>query len=288
MDTIWKIFTGIIFTFFTYTAIAQQPKVDSSGINQGDRAAKTFGDSTEGFFVKDQFLQEIEDNHKLARIGFGKAFTEARSLIIASKLDKAAKPLAKLHEMKDQTNYERVRILLLDFWYASKAGDSQKENDALVEFVALAPNNIDSEIFIDAGVKLLKRQINNQDIGRAVDTLNSLKQDPNSQTELTKIAPVVKKLEDFSTGNKDIVLDIKSNETGKWSTKLLRPTFYLTNISGAVNAFDFTCEKHAGLLTYTPESVLAIPSNWGKCSVIIMSSPNTNFRLIQREAKPGN
>lgn len=95
--------------------------------------------------------------------------------------------------MKDQKNYEKVRILLLDFWYANKAGDVQKENDVLVEFVALAPNNIDSEIFIDTGIKLLKRQINNQDIGRAVDTLNSLKQDLNSQTGLTKIAPVVKK-----------------------------------------------------------------------------------------------
>lgn len=232
-------------------------------------------------------MQEIEDNKKLARIGFGKAFGEARATIIAGKLDKAEKPLAKLHEMKDPTDYEKTRILLLDTWYASKAGDPQKENEALIEFIAIAPNNIDSQIFVESGIKLLKRQLNNQDIGRAVDTLNSLKKDPNSQPELEKIALIVKKLEEFSAGTKDIVLDIKSDSSGKWETKLLRSTFYVSNISGAINAFDFTCANHTGIINYVMESVLVIPESWGSCSVIFMTAPNTTFRLIERNAKPG-
>lgn len=227
-----------------------------------------------------------QQNMFAARKDFVAAFTQAQDAIVAGKLDKAKKSVEKLHKFTNTNKYEESRVYLIDYWYQGQLGNKEAENEAAMKLMPIGFGNVDAEAFVEAGIRLLKRQYNGQNFGGAIDTLGYLRQEPKSMPELDSITSAVKKLDDISASNQDVVQQIKTDDKGQWNAKLLRPTFFMDKVNGEVSTIDFNCENKQSTLPYKAESVMSTPASWGKCSIKVNATPNTTFDFAQLVNKP--
>ena len=257
----------------------------SGGGGMADSFPENHGSYYEHLDDMDRALNEARKRSAKAHPKFGALFDQAQKAIVKDDLVKTEQLLTKLYEMKDLNAYEQSRIHLLEYWYNGKLGNSELEFDYASKLMAIGAGNIDSEAFVEAGMRLLKRQYNNQDIGGSIQTLNNLRKDSGSQAELMSIVSVVKKLDDFAEQQTDIVQKITVNENGVWSAKLMKPQFFFNAINGEVNTLGFNCTNKQTTLNYKPDSVMEIPEAWGSCTMKVNAKPNTTFNFVQSQKK---
>ncbi len=233
-----------------------------------------------------EILRNIRDNKVSARPKFANLFDQTQKAIVKDDMQKADTLVLKLRELTPINDYERSRMHLIDYWYYGKKGNKELENEAASKLLAVGAGNIDAPAFVEAGMRLLKRQYNNQDLGGSIETLNNLRKEPTSQSELMSVLSVVKKLDDFAEQQTDIVQKITVNETGVWSAKLLKSHFFFNGINGEITTLAFNCANKQATLNYKADSVMEIPEAWGSCVMTVTAKPNTTFNLVQLQKKP--
>lgn len=226
------------------------------------------------------------DKKRQARPRFAGLFDKAQNAILKDDLKKADEFVLKLREMKPVNDYEQSRLHLIDYWYYGKQGNKELENDAASKLLSVGAGNIDPPAFVEAGMRLLKYQFNNQDIGGAIETLTNLRKEPESQVQLMSVVSAVKKLDDYAEQKTNIVQKITTNEKGNWSAKLFKPHFAFSDVSGEISTLEFNCANKQSTLTYKADSVMEIPEAWGGCAMKVNAKPNTTFNFIQLQQKP--
>ncbi len=279
--------------FCSNVALAQLDGGGSGGIGggggSGERAEGSpmdVGGKSDHLDEFDRYLNNAKDKNLKSHPKFAVLFSQAQNAIVKNDLKKTGQLLAKLHEIKELNEYEQSRLHLLNYWYHGKQGDKVREYESASKLLAVGAGNIDSHAFVEAGMRLLKYQYNNQDIGGAIETLTSLRKEPTSQTELMSVVGAVKKLDDYAEQKTDIVQKITTDEKGNWSTKLFKPNFLFSGVGGEINTMEFNCTNKQSTLTYKPDSVMVIPEAWGACIMKVNSKPNTTFNFIQLQQKP--
>lgn len=282
-----------LISFSSNIVLAQS--IDGGASNNGGEVGpggiKTYSndvgfDGTNSKDMLDRYNREIKDKLHQSRPKFAKLFQQTQDAFLKDDMEKAEKLITKLRELEPSNDYERARLYLVDYWYYGKQGNKEKENDAAEKLLSIGEGNIDSPALIEAGMRLLKRQYNNQDIGGAIETLTNLRKDPAAQAELMSVVSAVKKLDDYAEQTTNIVQKITTNEAGNWSAKLLKPNFLFSNISGEINTLEFNCANKQSVLPYKLDSVVQIPDSWGSCKLKVNAKPNTVFNLIQLQQKP--
>jgi hypothetical protein len=248
----------------------------------GENSAQRLGDLND----IDRALNDLKRSTTKARPKFATLFDKTQNAILKDDLKKADELVLKLREMKPVNDYEQSRLYLIDYWYYGKQGNKELENDAASKLLSIGAGNIDSQAFVEAGMRLLKRQFNNQDIGGAIETLTNLRKEPSSQVELMSVVSAVKKLDDYAEQKTNIVQKITTNETGNWSAKLFKSHFLFSGISGEISTLEFNCINKQSTLTYKSDSVMEIPEAWGSCAMRVNAKPNTSFTLTQLQQKP--
>jgi hypothetical protein len=234
-----------------------------------------------------KLLDDVDSrNLNGARKEFVASFSSAQEALKADKV-KSAKPfIDKLHKTPHPNDYEQARIYLMDYWYEGKLGNRENENEAAKNLLAMGSGKVDPDAFVEAGIRLLKRQYNTKNFGGALITLAQLREESASIVELNSIAGAVKQLDDLSTSTQDLKQEIKTDELGKWSVNLLRTTFFIDKINGEVASIDFACENKQTNLKYVADSVMSTPEAWGKCLLKVNAKPNTTFTFVQSAHKP--
>jgi hypothetical protein len=278
--------------FFSNIVLAQ---LDGGTSNGGDergaggviiRSNPVGFDGSSAADALDKYNREVKDKLHQSRPKFAKLFEQAQDAILKDDMQKADKLVIKLREMELTNDYERSRLYLIDYWYYGKQGNKELENDAAAKLLSVGAGNIDSHAFVEAGMRLLKRQYNNQDIGGAIETLTNLRKEPDAQVELMSVVSAVKKLDDYAEQKTNIVQKITTNEVGNWSAKLFKPNFLFSNVSGEINTLEFNCANKQSVLPYKADSVIQIPDAWGICKLKVNAKPNTAFNFIQLQQKP--
>jgi hypothetical protein len=257
-------------------SLAQQQQPDhlgkvSSGISAG------ISNNAE----MNRVLDDQDKKAKLIRPYFNKSFGEAQDYILAGKFDKAKKPIEKLQAIDNPSIQEEARLYLIESWYYAGVSDSAKETDALIKLMPIGFETIESSAFVQAGMRLLKRQYNAKDYGGAIETLSHLRKDANSAVELSSVAMALKKLDDMAEGKENIVQEIAANEQGEWGTSLLRSSFSIGKVVGNVTSVDFICTNKSATLAYVADSLMSPPSAWGACRIKVHSSPKATYTLLQ-------
>lgn len=287
----------IIISFVSISSLAFAQTDGGTSDGGGSGGAQEMGGAGSGgasdFSDLNQRSEQLEAlgririaQNKKARPKFASLFDQAQSAILKDDTKKAGSSIAKLHEITNLNLYEESRLHLVDYWYYGKLGNKELEFGAASKLMEVGAGNVDSHAFVEAGMRLLKRQYNNQDLGGAIETLNNLRKESESQAELMPIFSVVKKLDDFAEQKTDIVQKITMNETGAWSAKLFRPQFFFNGIAGEINALAFDCTNKQAMLNYKADSVMEIPEAWGVCTMKVTAKPNTAFNLVQMQKKP--
>jgi hypothetical protein len=281
--------------FFSALALAQDAGGGGGGSGGGSGGGESMGGAggASDFSNFDKELEQLEaarnfkgDKKSKARPKFAGLFDKTQNAILKDDLKKADELVLKLREMKPVNDYEQSRLYLIDYWYYGKQGNKELENDAASKLLSIGAGNIDSQAFVEAGMRLLKRQFNNQDIGGAIETLTNLRKEPSSQVELMSVVSAVKKLDDYAEQKTNIVQKITTNETGNWSAKLFKSHFLFSGISGEISTLEFNCINKQSTLAYKPDSVMEIPEAWGSCAMRVNAKPNTSFTLTQLQQKP--
>ena len=281
----------LIISMFSFSVLtfAQDGGSGGSGGGGGDSMGGAGAGSDFSSFDKE--LEQLEalqsfKKKKQARPRFAGLFDKTQNAILKDDLKKADELVIKLREMKAVNDYEQSRLHLIDYWYYGKQGTKELENDAASKLVSIGAGNIDPQAFVEAGMRLLKRQFNNQDIGGAIETLTNLRKEPEAQVELMSVVSAVKKLDDYAEQKTNIVQKITTNEKGNWSAKLFKPHFAFSDVNGEISTLEFNCANKQSTLSYKPDSVMEIPEAWGSCTIKVNAKPNTVFNLIQLQQKP--
>ncbi len=281
----------LIISMFSFSVLtfAQDGGSGGSGSGGGDSMGGAGAGSDFSSFDKE--LEQLEalqsfKKKKQARPRFAGLFDKTQNAILKDDLKKADELVIKLREMKAVNDYEQSRLHLIDYWYYGKQGNKELENDAASKLVSIGAGNIDPQAFVEAGMRLLKRQFNNQDIGGAIETLTNLRKEPEAQVELMSVVSAVKKLDDYAEQKTNIVQKITTNEKGNWSAKLFKPHFAFSDVNGEISTLEFNCANKQSTLNYKPDSVMEIPEAWGSCTIKVNAKPNTVFNLIQLQQKP--
>lgn len=281
----------LIISMFSFSVLtfAQDGGSGGSGSGGGDSMGGAGAGSDFSSFDKE--LEQLEalqsfKKKKQARPRFAGLFDKTQNAILKDDLKKADELVIKLREMKAVNDYEQSRLHLIDYWYYGKQGNKELENDAASKLVSIGAGNIDPQAFVEAGMRLLKRQFNNQDIGGAIETLTNLRKEPEAQVELMSVVSAVKKLDDYAEQKTNIVQKITTNEKGNWSAKLFKPHFAFSDVNGEISTLEFNCANKQSTLSYKPDSVMEIPEAWGSCTIKVNAKPNTVFNLIQLQQKP--
>lgn len=286
---------AFLFSMFFFSNIVLAQSIDGGASNNGGEVGpggiKTYSndigfDGSSSKDLLDKYNRDVNDKLHQSRPKFAKLFEQTQSAFLKDDMQKAEKLVVKLREMEPTNDYERARLYLVDYWYYGKQGNKELENDAASKLVSVGAGNIDSHAFVEAGMRLLKRQYNNQDIGGAVETLTNLRKDPAAQVELMSVVSAVKKLDDYAEQKTNIVQKITTNEMGNWSAKLFKPNFLFSDVSGEISTLEFNCANKQSVLAYKAESVMQIPDAWGSCKLKVNAKPNTAFNFIQLQQKP--
>ena len=223
---------------------------------------------------------------KTIRPYFSNTLADAQDFILAGKLDKAKKPLDKLHGITHLNVYEEARLHLIDSWYFGRTGELAKEISALINLMPIGADNIEPDAFVAAGMRLLKRQYNSQDYAGAIETLGHLRKVSESSPELLTVLTAVNKLDGLVAGEQNITSQVMADEQGIWRSSLLRPSVYLDKITGTVTSVALDCANKKTNIPYAPDSAITVPASWGACKITINSTPGASYTLIQSVAKP--
>ncbi len=283
----------LIISIFSFSVLALAQDGGSGGGGSGSGGGDPMGGAGAGsdFSSFDKELEQLEaaqsfKKKKQARPRFAGLFDKTQNAILKDDLKKADELVIKLREMKAVNDYEQSRLHLIDYWYYGKQGNKELENDAASKLLSVGADNIDSQAFVEAGMRLLKRQYNNQDIGGAIETLTNLRKEPAAQLELMSVVSAVKKLDDYAEQKTNIVQKITTNEKGNWGAKLFKPHFAFSDVNGEISTLEFNCANKQSTLNYKSGSVMEIPEAWGSCTMKVNAKPNTTFNIIQLQQKP--
>jgi hypothetical protein len=223
---------------------------------------------------------------KAIRPYFSNTLADAQDFILAGKLDKAKKPIEKLHGIANLNVYEAARLYLIDSWYFGGTGELAKETAALINLMPIGADTIEADAFVIAGMRLLKRQYNSQDYAGAIETLGHLRKVSESGPELLTVLTAVNKLDGLVAGDQNITSQITADEQGVWRSSLLRPSLYLDKITGTVISVELDCANKKINIPYAPDSAITVPASWGACKITINSTPGASYSVIQTIAKP--
>jgi len=278
---------------FSVLALAQDGGSGEGGSGSGGGESMGGAGGASDFSSFDKELEQLEasqnfkgDKNSKARPKFAGLFDKTQNAILKDDLKKADELVLRLREMKPVNDYEQSRLYLIDHWYYGKQGNKELENDAASKLLSIGAGNIDSQAFVEAGMRLLKRQYNNHDIGGAIETLTNLRKEPAALVELMSVVNAVKKLDDYAEQKTNIVQKITINEKGNWSAKLFKPHFLFSGVNGEISTLEFNCANKQSTLTYKPDSVMELPEAWGSCTMKVHAKLNTTFNLIQLQQKP--
>lgn len=286
---------AFLFSVFFFSNIVLAQSIDGGQSNGGGESGpggiKTYSndvgfDGANSKDMLDKYNREVNDKLHQSRPKFAKLFQKTQDAFLKDDMQKAEKLVIELRELKPSNDYERARLYLVDYWYYGKQGNKELENDAASKLLSIGAGNIDSHAFVEAGMRLLKRQYNNQDIGGAIETLTNLRKEPESQVELMSVVSAVKKLDDYAEQKTNIVQKITTNDTGNWSAKLFKPHFAFSEVKGEISTLEFNCANKKSTLNYKVDSVMEIPEAWGSCTMRVNAKPNTVFNFIQLQQKP--
>ncbi|GGY64002.1 hypothetical protein GCM10011613_04670 [Cellvibrio zantedeschiae] len=283
---------AFLFSIFLFPSITFAQILDGGQSNNGGEVgpngAKTYSNDVgfDGASSKDalyRFNRDVNDKLQQSRPKFARAFERTQDALIKGDMQKADKSIAELRDIKPANDYERARLHLINYWYYGKTGNQELEFDSASKLMAVGAGNIDPNAYVEAGMRLLKRQYNRQDIGGAIETLANLRKVPESSTELMTVVQAVKKLDDIAEEKTDFVQKINVNESGVWSAKLFKPRFFFNGVSGEINTLGFDCTNKQTTLPYKLDSVMEIPEAWGSCTMKVNAKPNTSFNLVQQK-----
>lgn len=228
----------------------------------------------------------MEDAGKLVSLSFSDKHRRINKKMEDGDLEESREMLDKLHESKNLTLPELSWLWSLEAHYAGLTGDNRAQLDAVRKATISDGRWVSDELYPNL---LLVRTIREMETGdfsaafRSYEKLTATGADfpqlDAVQSNIERLQGVVASDATYAVPARVAGVDYCEECASKWSYRLLRRKFSLTNIDGDLGALEVRCARHWVVDEAQSGTSWSIPEFWGDCSVIVFGEPGATFDL---------
>jgi TonB family protein len=239
---------------------------------------------------------EIQGDRDRATRNFLRRYRDIVQDLYYEKIDKARDQVDTANEFGGWNLYEATMLALLNGRVEGAEGDDVEQLEHYRR--ALAVSNrvaLDGEQRRDVIVKILELEIETQQYGAALTTLEELQAESGSDENLANISDEVALLENSIDSSEPIVANATiynpcDCEAGDplWTYSPARRSFSFAELNGNVERFEARCENHRISAQVETDTKWSLPADWGSCQVFVFGDDAATFEFIEHGEDTGD
>lgn len=239
---------------------------------------------------------EIEGDRDRATRNFLRRYRRIVQDLYYENLDKARDQVDAANEFGGWNLYESTMLALLNGRVEAAEGDNVGQLEHYRRALAVSNRTaLDGEQRRDVISKIFELEIETQQYGTAITTLEELHAEPGSDTVLASIADAVTRLESSIGGSEPIVANATiynpcDCDAGDplWTYSPVRRSFSFDELNGNVERFEARCESNRISAQVETDTKWSLPADWGSCQVFVFGDDAATFEFIEHGEDTGD
>ena len=279
--------------------------VDSSGGSLFEQSARAvvsawrFQPPEAGVELADNTVEvrfEIEGERDRATRNFLRRYRGIVYDLYYTNLDKARDQVDTANDFGGWNLYESTMLALLNARLEGAEGDNVEQLEHYRRALALSnPTSLDGKDRREVLGKILTLEIETQQYGAALITLETLRAEAGSDADLAGFADTVTRLESSVNGSEPIVANATiynpcNCDAGDplWTYAPIRRSFSFDELNGNVERFEARCENNRISAQVETGTKWSLPADWGSCQVFVFGDDAATFEFIEHGEDTGD
>lgn len=239
---------------------------------------------------------EIEGDRDRATRNFLRRYRDIVQDLYYEKHDKARDQVDTANEFGGWNLYESTMLALLNGRVEGAEGDDVGQLEHYRRALAVSNRaTLDGEQRREVIGRILELEIETQQYGAALTTLEELRAEPGSDENLAGISDEVTRLESSIGGSEPIVANGTlynpcNCDTGDplWTYSPARRSFSFDELNGNVERFEARCENNRISAQVETGTKWSLPADWGSCQVFVFGDDAATFEFIEHGEDTGD
>lgn len=125
------------------------------------------------------------------------------------------------------------------------------------------------------------RQVTTNRFSSAIRTYKELIESENAQQYKAQLEQSLQDITKFIESPQDIIVSGDMGTNDFWRHSLVRNSFSLASIEGALHKLDVRCANKRHIYTVEDNNTWNIPSTWKNCSIFLYGDDNATFKVVE-------
>jgi TonB family protein len=208
---------------------------------------------------------------------FASAYSALQAAISANKRAAAD---AAMQEMIVTTLYEDASYGFAQYRYASRWGDDTQRENAILHALglawALAPEQRRAVLLAN-----LNLQSQRHDYFEALQMWSRVRKDGIDRETAAKVTPLIEQVERVRTQTGAYTMSGSLDDSGVWSTHLLKRNFRVEALPGTISRVKLRCKGGFASFELDPTLPYDVPERYEDCRLSLEGTPGTALTLTQ-------
>lgn len=239
---------------------------------------------------------EIEGERDRATRNFLRRYRDIVQDLYYVNLDKARDRVDTANDFGGWNLYESTMLALLNARLEGAEGDNVEQLEHYRRALALSnPTSLDGKDRREVLGKILELEIETQQYGVALITLETLRAEAGSDADLADFADTVTRLESSVNGSEPLVANGTiynpcNCDAGDplWTYAPIRRSFSFDELNGNVERFEARCENNRISAQVETGTKWSLPADWGSCQVFVFGDDAATFEFIEHGEDTGD
>ncbi len=239
---------------------------------------------------------EIEGERDRATRNFLRRYRDIVQDLYYVNLDKARDRVDTANDFGGWNLYESTMLALLNARLEGAEGDNVEQLEHYRRALALSnPTSLDGKDRREVLGKILELEIETQQYGVALITLETLRAEAGSDANLADFADTVTRLESSVNGSEPLVANGTiynpcNCDAGDplWTYAPIRRSFSFDELNGNVERFEARCENNRISAQVETGTKWSLPADWGSCQVFVFGDDAATFEFIEHGEDTGD
>ena len=239
---------------------------------------------------------EIEGDRDRATRNFLRRYRDIVHDLYYVNLDKARDQVDTANEFGGWNLYESTMLALLNGRVEAAEGNDVGQLEHYRRALAVSNRTaLDGEQRREVISKIFELEIETQQYGAALTTLEELRAEPGSDEDLASISDEITRLESSIGSSEPIVASATiynpcNCDAGDplWTYSPARRSFSFAELNGNVERFEARCENDRIGAQVETGTKWSLPADWGSCQVFVFGDDAATFVFIEHGEDAGD
>jgi TonB family protein len=191
--------------------------------------------------------------------------------------------------------YESTMLALLNARVEAAEGDAAEELEYYRRALAISgPTTLKRKNRLEILVRIFELQVDSQQYGEALTTLEELRAAKGSETTLVELDGKISRLETAIEGDERLAVAATiyspcDCDGGRplWVYTPARRNFSFAEVNGNVESFEARCDNHRLSAQVATGTRWSLPAEWGSCRIFVFGDDAASFEFIEYRDGPG-